>query len=109
MPFKPGSTKPKGSGAKRGQRYNAAIVRRNVFDWLAEAHKHPVDELMKLMPQLEPKDQAKVWLALLEYISPKLSAQKVEIDDKRETETTPAIDVTPLPADELLKLAESKE
>ncbi len=109
--FAKGVPKPAGSGIKKGQKQTRTLVKKQVYDLLLEANKHPVTELMNLLPELNPKDRARVWLELLQYVSPKLSAQAVTIDDQRDPQSEEdVIDVTPLSNDELIKQAkETKE
>lgn len=103
--FVKGTPKPKNSGIRKGQKQARTLVKQQVYDLIAATGKHPVTELMKLMPELAPKEQSRVWLELLQYVSPKLSAQSVTIDDNRETNDGDTIDVTPLSEEELLKTA----
>ncbi len=103
MKYKPGHKKVKGSGIQKGQTQKLPAIRRTVHDLLLEGGVHPVTELLKLIPQLSPKDAARVHLDLLQYIAPKLSAQQVNVTDERAL----AIDVTPkeVTTDELIKAA----
>lgn len=105
MGFKPKQPKPSGSGIQKGQKQQRTVIRKKVTEILAEAGVHPVTELMKLIPQLTPKDAARVWSDLLQYVEPKLSAQAITVDDRRE-QTDEVIDVTPVTTDELLKTAQ---
>lgn len=103
--FGKGVPKPANSGIKKGQKQQRTIIKRQVHDILLSAGKHPVTELMNLIPQLSPKEAARVWLDLLQYIAPKLSAQAVTIDDAREEQESDVIDVTPMTDEELIKKA----
>lgn len=103
--FTKGAAKPANSGIKKGQKQTRTLVKKQVHDLLALSGKHPVTELMKLMPELPPKEQARVWLDLLGYVAPKLSAQTVDINDNRDTDDGDTIDVTPLSEEELIKTA----
>lgn len=107
--FTKGAPKPANSGIKRGQKQTRTLVKKQVHDLLALSGKHPVTELMKLMPELPAKEQARVWLDLLGYVAPKLSAQSVTIDDQREEQEEGMIDVTPLTEEELIKKAKEGE
>lgn len=105
MGFIKGQNKPAKSGIKKGQKQTRTIVKKRVHDLLADAGKHPVQELLKLVDHLAPKEAARVWLELLQYIEPKLSAQAITVDDKREQDDEDVIDVTPVSTEELLKQA----
>lgn len=60
--------------------------------------KHPYTELMALLPQLKPREQAEIWLQLLAYCQPKLKEQyQSEDDEEREK-------LKKLPMGDLLKL-----
>lgn len=107
--FGKGVPKPANSGIKKGQKQTRTIVKKQVHELLSLSGKHPVTELMKLMPELAPKEQSRVWLELLQYVSPKLSAQSVTIDDQREEQTEGVIDVTPVSDEELIKTAKEGE
>lgn len=51
-----------------------------VQDVLAEAGKHPVRELLALMPELRPREQAEIWVQLLSYIEAKPKEAPREAD-----------------------------
>lgn len=109
--FTKGVSKPANSGIKKGQKQLRTLIKNQVENILMSKGKHPVTELMKLIDkgELKPEAQAKVWLQLLEYVAPKLSAQAITVDDARE-ETEEPIDVTPKTTEELLEIAnEDKE
>lgn len=95
MPRIPGSGRQKGTPNKR------KLV--NVDEMLSQAGKHPIKEILALLPYLEPVDQVKVWLSILPYTQPKY----------RDIETEDSLDVTPQPQElplsdeELLKQLES--
>ena len=103
--FTKGISKPANSGIKKGQKQTRTVVKKQVYELLSTTGKHPVTEIMKLIPNLAPKEQVRVWLELLPYVSPKLSAQTVDIVDNRETEGQDVIDVTPLTDEELINQA----
>lgn len=111
MGFLPGQKKPARSGIKKGQKQVKTVVRQRVHEVLATAGKHPVKEIMKLLEtgDIQDRDKAKIWLELLQYIEPKLSAQAITVDDKRESEDSDVIDVTPLSNEELIKAAQEGE
>lgn len=69
MPFKPGDPKPEGSGRKPGVRNKAAVIK--VDEVLAKNRKHPVEEILLLIPELKPHEAVKAWLELLSYMQSK--------------------------------------
>ncbi|MGZ3796475.1 MAG: hypothetical protein ACXVB1_08925 [Pseudobdellovibrionaceae bacterium] len=69
MAFQKGQPRPANAGKKKGSVHN--ISRKKVSQILAEKNKEPVEEIMRLMPMLEPRDQAKLWLDLLSYCQAK--------------------------------------
>lgn len=80
MPFEKGRAKT--GGKVKGQLSPKTILLQEMF----EHHRYnPVDSLLKLVPELEPRDAAKVHLELMQYIFPKM---KEPIGDDH-------IDVTP--------------
>ena len=82
MPFKPGDPKPIGSGKQKG--YVSAKTK--ALELLLEEHRYnPVNELLKLIPELDARDAAKVHLELMQYIYPK----------RKDQPTEDALDVTP--------------
>lgn len=53
--------------------------------------KHPYTELMKLMPDLKPKEQAQVWIELLAYCQAKpkdYDEEKAIIEDLKKLSTS---------------------
>lgn len=101
MGWQKGMTKPLNSGIKKGQKQVKTLVRNSVKDFLLGINKYPPAEILKLIGQLEPRDQVKTWLELMKYVSPQLSAVQVTTDDLPEEDE--AIDVTPLTNEELLE------
>jgi hypothetical protein len=55
-----------GPGRPKGAKNITSLAR--VADMLASKSRHPVEELLHLLPELEPKDRATVWMALLRFI-----------------------------------------
>jgi hypothetical protein len=109
MGFLAGQKKPVRSGIKKGSKHVKTVVRQRVHEILATAGKHPIKELLMLMPDLKPETRAKVWLELLQYLEPKLTAQAITVDDKRDSDEADVIDVTPLSDEELIKKAQEAE
>lgn len=42
-----------------------------VEDLLAEKNQNPIEEILKLLPTLDPRDQVKTWLDIQSYVQPK--------------------------------------
>lgn len=75
MTFKPGDPRPPGSGRQKGQ----VSPRTKALEILLLEHQYnPVKELLKLIPQLDPRDASKVHLELMQYIYPKRKENSVE-------------------------------
>lgn len=102
--YKPGDKKPVASGIKRGQKQMRTLMRRRVEEILIANGVDAVEELLHEVRQIsKPETRANIWLRLMEYTHPKLSAQQVNVTDERAS----AIDVTPkeVTTDELIKVA----
>lgn len=87
MPFKPGQPKPPGSGRKPGVRNHGVVPK--IDQVLIDRKINPLLEILRLLPELEDREQADVWIKLLPYIYPK----------KKDVEAPPADpsrDVTPI-------------
>jgi DNA integrity scanning protein DisA with diadenylate cyclase activity len=63
--FKKGMQKVPGSGRKKGQLKKVTVAR--VREVLAEHGKNPTEEILKLIPYLEPEDQLKAWCFLIGF------------------------------------------
>lgn len=71
-----------------------------VADILANLNRHPVTEIIQLIPALEPEDQLKAWTALLRYVqAPPVG--KPEEDE----ESQPTLNLATMSDAELEKLA----
>lgn len=103
-------SKPANSGIKKGGKHLKTQVRQRVHEIMASSGKHPAKEVMKLIEtgDIPDKDKAKLWLELLNYLEPKLTAQALTIDDGREQDEM-IIDVTPKSTEELLAAVEAME
>ena len=64
--FQPGN---KLGGRKPGSKNKVSIKR--VAEILAEQNINPVDEILKLLPQVKPETAIKTWETLLAYTQPK--------------------------------------
>lgn len=74
-PWKPGQ-----SGNPAGRRKHDLS---RIAELLSKDGKHPYIELMKLLPQLRPKEQADIWLQLLSYCFAKPKEEDKEDDSER--------------------------
>ena len=86
--FKPGQPKSPNSGRKRGVKNRKKLI--PVEEILATANFNPAEELMKVLPTLDPLDKAKILLQLLDYYCPKVKPIEVpapapEPDPAKET------------------------
>ena len=107
--FKKGMKRYPGAGRTKGVQNRKKIAK--VAELLAEKCLNPTEEILRLMPELAPKDQVIAWLDLLSYCQPKLKAVEVsaapnEILDGEEDVLVAFRDVTD---EALLKLVESKD
>lgn len=100
--FEKGHAKIAGSGIKRGQKHKKTIMRERLRDLIEKNGKHPVEEIVALIPRLSHKDQAQTWLRLLEFCEAKLSAQRLVVEDQTNAEDE-TVDVSPLTDEELLE------
>jgi hypothetical protein len=93
---------PRYGGRKKGSRtYKRAL--QTIEKALLEQNRNPIKEVIRLIPELNPNEQVKVWLEILTYIVPKPKA--VEVDDtEEEVEVSPAVDITQIDTEELLKV-----
>ena len=62
--FKPGNTF--GKGRPKGVRNRISLQK--VDEYLAERGINPIEEILKLLPMLDPREQVKVWGGLLPYL-----------------------------------------
>lgn len=72
MGFLKGQTRPVGSGRKKGTPNRKRVPK--VQDFLTERDINPAEEIIKLIPNLETKDQVAAWFELLSYIDSKPKA-----------------------------------
>lgn len=105
MRFQKGMSKPKGSGIKLGQKQKAPFRKKRIHELLWETSTCPVEEIVKLLPELTPKERVDVYLSLLPFCFPKLSAQAVQIEDLRETEELAEDHLTDETEDTLIEIA----
>ena len=69
--FKKGDKRPEGSGRRKGQKSKNRLLR--IEEYLAENKINPIQEIITLIPSLDPEDQVKTWLQLQAYLQPKAS------------------------------------
>ncbi len=69
-----------------------------IDEMCAKDGKHPYEELMKLLPELRPREQAEIWLQLLSYCQAKPKPLEAEKPD----------DLDDMPTEELLRLVKSQ-
>lgn len=96
MTFRKGDKKMPGSGRRRGVPNKRKVL--CVAEVLERNRKDPIVEVLLLLPQLEPKEQVKVWLDLQQYIEAKPKDAFVESEDAEEN---PAAEMS---SDELKKI-----
>lgn len=72
--FKPGQSGNPGGKPKRCFPRVAQILK--------ELKREPINELMMLLPQLSPRDQANVWLEILPYVQNKLKPLEHDEDSE---------------------------
>ena len=85
-PWKPGQS---GNPSGRPKR-----ILPRIDEVLKAKSLEPLDELLKLLPDLEPRDKMKVWLEIIAYIHPKAKPVTEEEEDELDK----------LPTSELLKM-----
>jgi hypothetical protein len=80
MPFKKGVVKHPNSGRKVGQ--VAKTKNLKMKDLLDSKDINPVEKLLELLPDLEKKDQAKIWLDISSYCytKPRDSETQIIVD-----------------------------
>lgn len=88
-----GIAKVPGSGRKKGSVNKRTLLR--VDEVLSARGLNPVEEILKLMPDLPPVEQARQWHEILKYVQPIMKA--IEVDPKAfqpDPEPSPAEDVS---------------
>ena len=78
MTFKVGDPKPAGSGRKKGVKNKVKVDVPQVRELLGMKGINPIEEIMKLLPDLRTNEQVEVWKWLYQYVEPKLSEQRFE-------------------------------
>jgi hypothetical protein len=78
MPFIKGMKKHPQSGKKKGATH--ATTFRKTIEVIKENSLNPTEEILKLIPHLELKDQMKAWFELLSYSQPKPMAEAETLD-----------------------------
>lgn len=69
MPFKKGMKKHPLSGKKIGSTHPVTYVKAR--DLIIKRCANPVEEILNLIPLIEPKDQIKAWFEILTWLEPK--------------------------------------
>ena len=88
MAFEKGKPRPANAGRRKGTKNRKKLI--PVEEILATANFNPAEELMKVLPSLEPLDRAKILIQLLDYYCPKVKPIEVpapapEPDPAKET------------------------
>lgn len=99
MPFIKGQIKHPNSGRKSGTRNKKTIL--NVVEVLNNRNINPTEEILKLLPALDPHTQMKAWMSLLSYTQGK----PTDIAEEISNETTDAYEG--LSRAELVSIVES--
>lgn len=82
------SWQPGSSGNPSGR---AKKLINRVDEVLFKHGKHPIEELLKLIPELKPREQAQVWLDILPYVQAKpkdYDDEKAIIEDLKKLSTS---------------------
>lgn len=79
-PWKPGQSGNPGGRQKR--------LFPRVDEMLKQHGKEPIAELLKLLPQLHVRDQAKLWLEILPYVHAKVKPMEENEENELEKMTT---------------------
>lgn len=77
MPFKPGQARPEGAGRKKGTLNRASMP---ILELMESRNFNALDELIKLLPDLEPNIQAKVLCEIMSFVYPKKKALDISGD-----------------------------
>ena len=88
MTFKKGDPKPSNSGRKRGTPNKVRVLR--VAEVLAGNKINPVQEIISLLPNLEPRERVKTLLELISYLEVKPSIYEPIEDHEEETQPAEA-------------------
>ena len=98
MKFQKGMSRPPNAGRKKGSKNKKKIAK--VADYLSERDINPVEEILNLLPDMKPADQAAMWLDLLSYCEVKPKENEADSDDDDEI-------LDDLSDEQLLKLVEA--
>lgn len=104
MAFQVGNPKPANSGRKKGTLNKKTHLLEEI---LTAKGVNPVEEILKMIPSLEPKQQVDVHLELMSYLYPRRKAVDVVAD----APTSPllGIKVTPALMDRLVAQARAEK
>lgn len=70
MTFHKGDPKPSKSGRKKGAKNKKTLLK--VEEFLASRNVHPVEEILKRLPLMEPEAAARILLELMKYWQPQI-------------------------------------
>jgi hypothetical protein len=108
MAFVKGMPRPAGAGRKKGSLNKKKVLR--VEEVLIKENINPIEEILKLIPKLQPAEQVKSYFDLLKYLQPTLKAQEVNPDDYSSSEEDEEENLTDeLTNEELIKLVKHKK
>jgi len=99
MPFVKGRAKT--GGRRKGSAAIKKLLRAEQV--LANKNVHPVLEILKLIGELDPKDQVKTWIELLRFVQP-IPRSVPEVESEQDGQQ-PMLDLASLPTEELERLA----
>lgn len=95
-----GLPKSKSGGKQKGTLNKKTVF--SVASLLVDKNIDPIEEIMKLLPDLRPHEQLRAWLELLQYCDAKRKSVEVELQEA-ESDNEKLFDA--IPRHELIKLA----
>ncbi|HEY8270749.1 MAG TPA: hypothetical protein VIG33_07650 [Pseudobdellovibrionaceae bacterium] len=110
--FAKGMKKVEGSGRKPGTPNKKSLLR--VEEVLAEKNVNPTEEILAIIPSLDPNEQVRAWGMLLSYIQPKPASGGVgKSDSSDDTNILTIEDVLEMtahiPNEFLIEMAKKKD
>lgn len=79
MPFIKGMPKHPDSGRKQGSKNKKRVP--EFAEYLANKDINPIEQVLNLIPSLEPVEQVKAWMDLASYCQPKPKEMPTDGDD----------------------------